>query len=149
MAISLRDIKDEMDKTKEKHDEITKTNNTLEKSLHQARYLHQHDRLVSNMLILGIYDEISELDLDALYFAHHQYYEGNSPSDIMKSVYRASSVIIMIFELDWRTRYDIRGFVNIAHLIIRDIYGLKPYGELIPGAKQSRYGNDANRATPI
>ena len=150
MAISLRDIKEKMDKAEEKHDEITKTNNTLKKSLHQARYLHQHDRLVSNMLTLGIYDEISELDLDALNFAHSQYYKGNSLSDVMNSVCRASRTIRIILKLGWYERYDAGGLGDIADLIItRDIYDYEPDNEPISGAKQSRYGNDANRATPI
>ena len=148
MAVSLREIKDKMDKAEEKHGEIT-TNNNWKMSLHQTRYLHNLDRLMSNIHTLGIYNKTMVLDINILDFAHDQYYKGNSPSDIMREVYRASQTILTILNLDWYTRYGPWGFGNIAIIIIKDIYGLKPYDKPISSAKQSMYGNDANRATPI
>ena len=150
MALLLDEIKEKMDKIEEKHDKITKTNNTLEKLFHYTSYLHQNDQLIYNIGILGIYNETIELDINNLDFACDQYYKGNSPSNVMSAVYRASQGIRRILRLDWHTRYGGRGFGNIADLIIRrDVYDGKSYNELMSSLKQSRYENDPNRATPI
>lgn len=147
MAISLRDI---IDQVKEKPDEVTKINNTSERSIHHMRYLHYQDRLMSSINTLGIYDKIPEESLLHLYNAHIWYSNERSPSNTTESVYKAALVILIISGLDWYKRYDAWGFRNMAKYIIKDhVYGGKSYNELMHSAKQSMYGNDANRATPI
>ena len=150
MAISLREIKEEMSKAEEKHDEITKINNKLNKSLHHIRYLHYQDHLRSLIDILDISDKITRSIFSELDLVHISYYDERDPSDVRDSVYRASETMQKILNLDWHTKYDVGGWRNIANLIItRDIYDYNPDNEPISGAKQSMYGNDANRATPI
>ena len=152
MAISLREIKVEIDKTKEKcdDDDTVKINNRLNKLLHHIRYLHHQDQLMSVIGILDIYDKIPELMYAALDNMHKAYSNERITSDMMKLVYEASEQIRIIAISDWCTRYDKWRWAGIAHLIITDdIYGGKSYNELMSSVKQSRYGNDANRATPI